>query len=91
MGDFVLRLAAHFGIERMHAVGPDVGTLALLFAAVRKPELFISMIVGSGATSTELAGGGLKDLIGSPAGYFAKVEGGDIAVQFVTDSACVFR
>src|ERR1700733_9219836 len=27
MGDFVLKLAAHFGIERMHAVGPDVGTL----------------------------------------------------------------
>jgi pimeloyl-ACP methyl ester carboxylesterase len=64
MGDFLVKLAAHFRIERMHAVGPDVGTLALLFAAVREPALFVSIIVGSGATSTELAGSGLKDLIG---------------------------
>ncbi len=89
MGDFLVKLAAHFGIERMHAVGPDVGTLALLFAAVSKPALFESIIVGSGAASTELAGSGLKDLIGSPAGYFAKVEGGDVAVKFVMDSAAV--
>jgi pimeloyl-ACP methyl ester carboxylesterase len=33
MGDFVIKLAQHYGIDRMHAVGPDVGTLALLFAA----------------------------------------------------------
>jgi pimeloyl-ACP methyl ester carboxylesterase len=89
MGDFVVKLAAHFGIDRMHAVGPDVGTLALLFAAVRKPMLFESMIIGSGAASTELAGNDLKDLIGSPPGYFAKIEGGDVGVKFVTDSAAV--
>jgi hypothetical protein len=35
MGEFVIKLAQHFGIDRMHAVGPDVGTLALLFAATR--------------------------------------------------------
>lgn len=89
MGDFVVKLAAHFGIERMHAVGPDVGTLALLFASVRKPALFVSLVVGSGAASVELVGGGLKDLIGSPAGYFANTDGGDVAVKFVTDSAAV--
>jgi pimeloyl-ACP methyl ester carboxylesterase len=59
----------------------------LLFAAVRKPTLFVSIVVGSGAISAELAASGLKDLIGSPAGYFDTVDGGDIAVKFVTDSA----
>jgi hypothetical protein len=73
----------------MHAVGPDVGTLALLFAAVRSPGLFESLVVGSGATSPELAAGGLKDLIEAPAGAFDSVEGGEVAVQFVTQSAAV--
>lgn len=89
MGAFIVTLAAHFRIERMHAVGPDVGTLALLFAATRKPAIFESLIVGSGAASTELAGRGLKDLIESPAGYFANIEGGDVAVKFATDSAAI--
>lgn len=74
MGEFVIKLAQHFGIDRMHAVGPDVGTLALLFAAVRNPGLFESLVVGSGATSPELAAGGLKDLIEAPAGAFDSVE-----------------
>jgi pimeloyl-ACP methyl ester carboxylesterase len=89
MGDFVVLLAQHLGIDRMHAVGPDVGTLALLFAAVRSPGLFESLVVGSGATSPELAAGGLKDLIEAPAGAFESVEGGEVAVQFVTQSAAV--
>ena len=89
MGEFVIKLAQHFGIDRMHAVGPDVGTLALLFAAVRNPGLFESLVVGSGATSPELAAGGLKDLIEAPAGAFNSVEGGEVAVQFVTQSAAV--
>jgi pimeloyl-ACP methyl ester carboxylesterase len=89
MGEFVIKLAQHFGIDRMHAVGPDVGTLALLFAAVRNPGLFESLVVGSGATSPELAAGGLKDLIEAPAGAFDSVEGGEVAVQFVIQSAAV--
>jgi len=89
MGGFVVKVAEHLGIKRMHAVGPDVGTLALLFAAVRKPGLFESLVVGSGATSPELATGGLKDLIEAPAGAFDHVEGGDVAVQFVTQSAAI--
>ena len=43
MGDFVIKLAQHYGIDRMHAVGPDVGTLALLFAAVRSPQRFAAL------------------------------------------------
>jgi pimeloyl-ACP methyl ester carboxylesterase len=89
MGDFVIKLAQYLEIDRMHAVGPDVGTLALLFAAVRSPGLFESIVVGSGATSTELASGGLKDIIEAPAGAFDNVEGGEVAVQFVTQSAAV--
>src|SRR2546428_9723218 len=42
MRDFVIELAVHLGVDRMHAVGPDVGTSALLFAAARKPALFES-------------------------------------------------
>jgi len=89
MGDFVVKLAEHLGIERLHAVGPDVGTLALLFAAARKPGLFESLVVGGGATSPELAAGGLKDLIAAPAGAFDTLEGGDVAVQAVIKYAAI--
>jgi len=89
MGDFVLKLAHHLGIDRMHAVGPDVGTPALLFAAAKKPSLFESIVGGAGATSVELAAGALKGLIASPPGYFATAEGGDIGVDFVTQSAAI--
>jgi pimeloyl-ACP methyl ester carboxylesterase len=51
MGGFVVRLADRLGITRMHAVGPDVGTLALLFAAVKSPGLFESLVMGSGQSN----------------------------------------
>ena len=89
MGDFVIKLAEHLGATRLHAVGPDVGTAALLFAAARKPDLFESVVVGAGGTSAELAGPGLKELIESPAGAFANAEGGDIGAGFVTQSAAI--
>ena len=87
MGNFIIKAAEHFGIERMHAIGPDVGTTALLFAAARKPALFESLVVGSGATSPDLAASHLKDLINSPVGAFAETEGGDFAAGFVSQSA----
>jgi pimeloyl-ACP methyl ester carboxylesterase len=89
MGDFVIKLADHLGVGRLHAVAPDVGTSALLFAAARKPTLFESVVVGDGVTSPELAGAGLKELIESPAGAFASAEGGDIGAGFVTQSAAI--
>jgi hypothetical protein len=58
MGDSIIVLAQPLGIGRRHAVGPDVGTPALLFAAPRSQGLFESFVVGSGATGTELAAGG---------------------------------
>jgi pimeloyl-ACP methyl ester carboxylesterase len=51
--------------------------------------LFESVVVGDGATSPELAGAGLKELIESPAGAFASAEGGDIGAGFVTQSAAI--
>ncbi len=86
MARFIVRAAWKLGIKRMHGVGPDVGSLAMLFAAADRADLFESLVVGGGATSVELAGGGLVDLIASPQGRFSDVEGGDLAVGFVSQS-----
>ena len=45
IGEFVIRLADALGLERPHAVGPDVGTPALLFAAAANPGRFQSLVV----------------------------------------------
>jgi pimeloyl-ACP methyl ester carboxylesterase len=54
MGDFVLRAADAFGLERPHVVGPDVGTPAALFAAAAQPGRFRSLVVGTGGTAVPL-------------------------------------
>ena len=87
MSGFIIKLAEHFELTRVHAVGPDIGALALLFAAAESPMLFESLIVGSGATSVELAAGGLVDLIASPRGAFSQAEGGDLGTGFVKGAA----
>jgi pimeloyl-ACP methyl ester carboxylesterase len=87
MGHFLIGLIKTLGFSRVHAVGPDVGTLALLFAAHHRPDLFESLVGGSGATDANLAGPELRAIIDSPPGYFETMDGGDIAVSFVTQSA----
>jgi pimeloyl-ACP methyl ester carboxylesterase len=87
MANFILQTAAHFGISRMHAIGPDIGTPSLLFAAAQRPDLFESLVVGGGATSPDLAAGQLKDLIASEPGAFAEIDGAPIGVEFVSQSA----
>lgn len=87
MGQFLIRLIETLGFSRVHAIGPDVGTLALLFAAHHRPDLFESLVGGSGATDADLAGPELRAIIDSPPGYFEGLDGGDIAVSFVTESA----
>jgi len=37
MGKFIVRIVEGFGLDQPHAIGPDVGTPALLFAAARHP------------------------------------------------------
>jgi pimeloyl-ACP methyl ester carboxylesterase len=67
MGDFVVRIADELGLERPHALGPDVGTSTLLFAAARHPDAFTSIQVGGGATASPLrATGLLREFIEAP-------------------------
>lgn len=87
MADFVIHAAAHFGITRMHAVGPDIGTPTLLFAAAKQPGLFESLVVGGGATNVDLAAGQLKELIASPVGALSDIDGGALGADFVKQSA----
>src|SRR5262249_43640218 len=54
MGDFIAKAIETFGLSRVHAVGPDVGTPSLLFAAQAHPELFRSLVLGSGAATYPL-------------------------------------
>lgn len=76
MGDFILKILAALGLDRVHAVGPDVGTSAFLFAAQAQPKLFESLVVGSGATDTALTTGTLKDIINAPSTVaFEEIDG----------------
>ena len=54
MGDFVVKMLRHFDVDRAHAIAPDVGTPAILFAAAKQPDLFESLVVGSAAMRPEL-------------------------------------
>jgi pimeloyl-ACP methyl ester carboxylesterase len=67
MGQFVIRLADEFGLENPHAVGPDIGTGALLFAAADHPGRLRSIVLGSGGASFPLELGGiLNDWVVAP-------------------------
>ena len=85
MGNFLIKLLKHFCIGRTHAVSPDVGTPAILFAASKQPGLFESLVIGGAAMLPDLASGVLKDLIYSPAGALA--EAGSDAVKPYLDHA----
>jgi pimeloyl-ACP methyl ester carboxylesterase len=74
IGDFIPKILAALGLDRVHAIGPDVGTSALLFAANTHSDLFESLVVGSGATDAALTAGVLKDIIN--AASTAPFEGG---------------
>jgi pimeloyl-ACP methyl ester carboxylesterase len=67
MGEFVVDIAAELGLGQPHAVGPDIGTGALLFAAATHPRAFRSLIVGAGAATFPLhVDGALKAFIDAP-------------------------
>jgi pimeloyl-ACP methyl ester carboxylesterase len=64
MGEFVVRAADSFGLENPHAVGPDIGTAALLFAAALHPGRLRSLVIGSGGAAVPLQlGGVLKEWV----------------------------
>jgi pimeloyl-ACP methyl ester carboxylesterase len=67
MGDFVIRVANQLGIDEFHAIGPDVGSPALLFTATEYPKRVLSLIVGSGASVFPLQIDGiLKAMVEAP-------------------------
>jgi pimeloyl-ACP methyl ester carboxylesterase len=86
MGDFIIKLLRYFGIRRTHAVAPDVGTPAILFAASKEPEFFESLVIGGGAMRPDLAEGALKDLIFSPTGFLAEL-GADGVKSYLEQAA----
>jgi hypothetical protein len=56
-----------WGLGTPHVVGPDVGTAAALFLAVKAPERVASLTIGGGAVRFPIeAGGALKDIIEAP-------------------------
>jgi len=55
MGEFIAKALDAFGLASVHAVGLDVGAPSVLFAALARPELFRSLIVGAGAATYPLA------------------------------------
>jgi pimeloyl-ACP methyl ester carboxylesterase len=64
MGEFIAKALDAFGLKSVHAVGLDVGSPSVLFAALARPELFRSLIVGAGATMSPLdVDGVLKSMI----------------------------
>ena len=46
-----MQLIDAFGLDRPHAVGPDIGTSALLFTAAKHPGLLRSVVIGNGTAA----------------------------------------
>src|SRR5258705_7535961 len=61
MGAFITKALDAFGLTSVHAVGLDVGAPSVLFAALARPELFRSLVVGAGATTFPLAVAGVLE------------------------------
>jgi pimeloyl-ACP methyl ester carboxylesterase len=51
MGDFIVRVADAFRLEKPHVVAPDIGTSASLFAAASHADRFLSLVVGTGGAA----------------------------------------
>lgn len=86
MGEFIPKILAALGLDRVHAVGPDIGTSAFLFAAQAQPELFESLVVGSGAVEAALTAGALKDIINAPSTVAFEEISGETFVTGAIDS-----
>ena len=86
MGAFLVKVIARLNLERVHAVGPDVGALACLFAAADHPGIFVSLAVGGGAVRVDLAAGELKNVIATAKGTFAAMNGADVMADYLTQA-----
>ncbi len=84
MANFVPRILDAVDLRRVHAVGPDIGTSALLLSASQHPDRFESLVVGSGATDVATAAGRLKDIILAPsASAFGGADGAELAISAI--------
>jgi pimeloyl-ACP methyl ester carboxylesterase len=64
MGDFITRAIDAFELSGVHAIALDVGSPSVLFAALSRPELFRSLVIGAGASTYPLiVEGTLKSMI----------------------------
>jgi len=54
MGEFMVRVADAFRLEKPHVVAPDIGTSASLFAAASHPDRFLSLVVGTGGAAVPI-------------------------------------
>ncbi|MDX6542378.1 MAG: hypothetical protein QOI71_3988 [Gaiellales bacterium] len=67
MAGFILKLVDEFQLEQPHAIGPDIGTSALLFAAADQPNRFRSLVIGGGGAAVPLQlGVELKQIVDAP-------------------------
>lgn len=83
MGVFLIKILDAFELDRVHAVVPDVGTLAALFAASTNPGRFASIVAGSGGTAMDLLGEPLAQIARSSRSDFDGVDGGEQVVALV--------
>jgi pimeloyl-ACP methyl ester carboxylesterase len=96
MGEFIAKAIDAFGLTAVHAVGLDVGAPSVLFAALARPDLFRSLVVGAGASTYPLiVEGNLKSMIEAEAlpplntvevvsGFVRSIRGYDVP-RFVRD------
>ncbi len=97
MGEFMANAIDAFGLTSVHAVGLDVGAPSVLFAALARPTLFRSLMVGAGATMFPLdVDGVLKGMIEADVlphldtgevmgGFLGSIHGYDACAPFVRD------
>jgi pimeloyl-ACP methyl ester carboxylesterase len=86
MGEFLPALLDALGLARVHAIVPDVGTLAALFAAAAHPERFDSIVAGSGGIAMGLLGEPLQQIVASRRADFEGVDGGERVVGLIRAS-----
>jgi pimeloyl-ACP methyl ester carboxylesterase len=79
MGEFLTRFIDELQLDRPHAVCPDVGTAASLYAAATRTDLFTSLTVGGGGMDENLVASTLKEIIEAPdSSAFELIDGADI-------------
>lgn len=83
MGDFLPKILDAFAMDCVHAIVPDVGTLAALYAAFSHPHRFASIVAGSGGADMDLLGEPLAQIVQSNMSDFDGVDGGEQVVSLI--------